>query len=87
VRSARWEGGIACANTDGVVTNYWNSNVEFTASSTDPGGFTWKVLDQPSSTVNLGLWISAALIVAAAGFGAMALVLRRRQREAQRVDH
>ena len=42
---ATWDGGIACANDHGQVTNYWNTRFVFTASSSDPGGFTWRVED------------------------------------------
>jgi hypothetical protein len=86
-RSAVWNGGIACTTAVGVVTNYWNTEIEFTASSTDPGGFTWKVLDPQSAPVNWGLRISIALITLAVVFGAVALVLGYRQRKAQHVDH
>jgi hypothetical protein len=85
VKSAVWEGGIACATADGTVTNYWNSEIEFTASSSDPGGFTWTVLHRPASSIDLAKWISVGLIILAIGFGANALVLRRRQREASNV--
>ena len=36
-----WEAGIACANSSGAVTDYWNTEVTFTASGTDPNGFVW----------------------------------------------
>ncbi len=39
--SGVWEGGIACANTHGVVTDYWQTEITFSASGTDPNGFTW----------------------------------------------
>ena len=47
--TATWEGGIACADTHGVVTDYWNSELVFTADSSDPGGFTWKAVHQGQS--------------------------------------
>ena len=65
----------------GVVTDYWNSRIVFTADASDPGGFTWKVVDQgevPGSTP-VGLWIGVALLVLAAGAAAYALSLRRRR--------
>jgi hypothetical protein len=86
VKSAVWEGGIACATADGTVTNYWNSEIEFTASASDPGGFTWTVLHQPASSIDIGRWISIGLVALAIGIGAYALFLRRRQREASHVD-
>jgi hypothetical protein len=39
--SAVWDAGIACANSSGAVTDYWNEQVTFTASSGDPHGFVW----------------------------------------------
>jgi hypothetical protein len=38
-----WEAGIACAdsNNGGALSNYWNTEVTFTASSSDANGFTW----------------------------------------------
>jgi hypothetical protein len=79
-KSAVWDGGFACATEQGQVTNYWNSDIQFIASSSDPGGFTWRVLHPPSGSIDLGLWISVALIVVAVGSGTVALVLSRRQR-------
>jgi hypothetical protein len=35
--------GIACADEHNRIVSYWNTQVRFTASSTDPGGFTWAV--------------------------------------------
>jgi len=42
---ATWDGGILCATDRGQVTDYWNTRFLFTASSRDPGGFTWAVED------------------------------------------
>ncbi len=39
--SAVWDAGIACANSSGAVTDYWNTQVTFTASTSDPNGFVW----------------------------------------------
>jgi Putative Ig domain len=36
-----WEGGIACANSSGTVTDYWNTEITFTSSESDPDGFVW----------------------------------------------
>ena len=38
---AVWEAGIACANSSGTVTDYWNTQVTFTANGGDPNGFVW----------------------------------------------
>jgi hypothetical protein len=79
--SATWNGGIACADTHGLVTNYWNSRIVFTADASDPGGFTWRVVDQGAVPTSqpVGLWIGIALLAVAAGAAAYALGLRRRR--------
>jgi hypothetical protein len=80
--SATWNGGIACADTHGHVTTYWNSTLVFTADAADPRGFTWKVVDQGAvpSSFPLGLWVGIVLLVVAAGAASYALRLRRRGR-------
>jgi hypothetical protein len=35
-----WEAGVAC-DLNGALTDYWNTEVTFSASTSDPGGFTW----------------------------------------------
>ncbi len=79
--SATWNGGIACADTHGVVTDYWNSRIVFTADASDPGGFTWKVADPGALPTSqpVGLWIGVGLLVVAAGAATYALSLRRRR--------
>jgi hypothetical protein len=76
---ATWEGGIACADSRGAVTNYWNTQIVFTASASDPGGFRWSVASpvQVTSSGGLGLWVAIALIVVAAAFSLMAVRFRR----------
>jgi hypothetical protein len=83
-RSSTWNGGIACADTHGNVTNYWNSTIVFTADASDPGGFTWKAVNQGTvpSSFPVGLWVGVALLVVAAGAAAYALNLRRGGRAA-----
>jgi hypothetical protein len=39
--SAVWNAGIACANSSGALTDYWNTQVTFTKSTSDPNGFVW----------------------------------------------
>jgi len=82
-RSSAWEGGIACADIHGVVTDYWNSEIVFTADASVPGGFTWKVVGQGaiSSPTDVGLWVGIALLVVASGAGAYALAQRHRLRQ------
>jgi hypothetical protein len=41
--SATWEGGLACADPSGTLTDYWNTPVIFTKSTTDPNKFVWTV--------------------------------------------
>lgn len=80
-KTATWEGGVACADTHGVVTDYWNSQIAFTASPSDPKGFTWKVVAQPVlAPSHMWLWIGVALIALAVVFGAIALALSLRRR-------
>jgi hypothetical protein len=79
-KSATWEGGIACANTDGAVTNYWNSQIVFTASTSDPRGFTWRVVAQPAlGQSHKWVWIGVALIVLSVLLAALAVFLIRRR--------
>ena len=79
-RTATWNGGVACADTHGQVTDYWNSTIRFTADASDPNGFTWKVVDQGAvpSSFPVALWLGIGLLVVAAGSAAYALRLRRR---------
>lgn len=80
--TATWHGGIACADTHGVVTNYWDSTIRFTADAADPGGFTWAVVDQGAvptgASTPTALWVGIGLLVIASGATAYALHLRRR---------
>ncbi len=82
-RSSTWDGGIACADIHGVVTDYWNSEIVFTADAAAPGGFTWKVVGQGpiSSPTDVGLWVGLALLVVASGAAAYALAQRHRLRK------
>lgn len=84
--TATWEGGIACANTHGVVTNYWNSEIVFTKSAADPGGFTWKVKDAPPAATSSDSveWLGIGLLALAVVFGAIAVLLSRRRRKAEK---
>ncbi len=79
-KSSTWEGGIACADTHGVVTDYWNSQIVFTASASDPRGFTWRVVAQPAlGPSHKWLWLGVALIVLSIGLAAFAVFLSRRR--------
>ena len=48
--SGIWEGGLVCANTSGVVTDNWNTEITFTASGSDPNGFAWSAVPGPSGS-------------------------------------
>lgn len=45
-----WNTGIACANSSGALTDYWNSVVTFTANGNDPNGFVWTAVPGTGST-------------------------------------
>ncbi len=51
--SGIWEAGIACANSSGVISDYWNTEVTFTSSNSDTNGFTW------TAVAGLGTWQAA----------------------------
>jgi hypothetical protein len=42
--SGAWDAGIACANTAGTITDYWNTQVTFTATSSRPNHFGWSAV-------------------------------------------
>jgi hypothetical protein len=42
--SGVWETGLACATSAGVLSDYWNTQVTFTASSSDTSGFVWSAV-------------------------------------------
>jgi hypothetical protein len=80
--AATWEMGIACADDKGDVAGYWNAEVTFTASSTDPNGWVWHVdkndpLPAPSSR-----WVLLVGIVAVCAGAALAVWgVRQRRRD------
>jgi hypothetical protein len=49
-----WEAGLLCANSNstpaGAVTDNWNTEVTFTASTSDPTGFVWSATPGGGST-------------------------------------
>jgi hypothetical protein len=79
-KSVTWDGGIACTTAEGVVTNYWNSRFVFTATPSDPHGFTWKVVAQPALAPSHSyLWIGVGLIVLSILLAAFAVFLSQRR--------
>ena len=82
--SGVWEGGIACANTNGVVTDYWQTEITFNASGTDPNGFVWSdtaggapAAPAAPTTVsgNTSITVNWAAPVSAGAFGVSGYVL------------
>jgi hypothetical protein len=70
--------GISCATSTGAADNFWNVQIQFAASTTDPNQFTWTVVPTaatPEVPYAVLLPLSAAGIA-----GAGILVLRRRRR-------
>ncbi|MGD0394613.1 MAG: putative Ig domain-containing protein [Acidimicrobiales bacterium] len=49
-KTGAWDAGIACAK-NGVVSDYWNTPVNFTASTTDPNKFVWSNSCTPEPAV------------------------------------
>ncbi len=77
-----WNGGIACANKYGVVTNYWTTQIIFTASKTDPLGFTWSVPKSSQAAVagSHSFPIGIVLLLIAAALAVIAIVMSRRRK-------
>ncbi len=48
--SGVWEAGLACASSNGVLSDNWNTEVTFSASATDPNGFVWSSVPGPSGS-------------------------------------
>ncbi len=48
--SGVWESGIACTNGSGVVTDYWNTQLTFSANGGDPNGFVWSAVPGPAGS-------------------------------------
>ena len=78
--SGVWEAGLICANSTGHVTDWWNTEVTFTASGADANGFTWAAVPGvPSQLPEVPLPIVLP-IVAVAVVAATVVVTRRRSR-------
>lgn len=85
--SGVWEGGIACANSSGAVTDYWNTEITFTASQSDPGGFVWAAVPGvPSSTPQVPRAMALPLAGIAIMGGGFWISRRRLSRKAARVS-
>jgi hypothetical protein len=84
-----WETGLACANSSGVVTDYWNSVVTFTANAGDPGGngFTWAAVAGPDPATPEAAWAVTLPIAGVAVLGGGFWLSRRRSRRKALLAH
>jgi hypothetical protein len=57
--SGVWEAGLACANSSGALTDYWNTQVTFTSSGSDPNGFVWSAYQVTPTTASTTTTASA----------------------------
>jgi hypothetical protein len=75
-----WEVGIAC-ELSGALTSYWNAEVTFTASASDPDGFTWAAVPGPQTPPAVTPEVPYALILPLLGAGIIGgiLLIRRRR--------
>jgi hypothetical protein len=83
VRTAIWEAGIACADYQGHVSDYWNVQLTFTASASDPEHYTWKV-DGPNGGGSGSPWPLIVGLVIAVGAAFAAVRVRMTGRRAGR---
>jgi hypothetical protein len=67
--SGVWEGGLACANGAGTLTDNWNTEITFTKNTGDPNGFVWSAVPGPhgSSFAAITSASSASFIQGTAG--------------------
>jgi len=74
--SAVWDAGIACANSSGAVTDYWNTQVTFTKSTSDPNGFVWSA--GPGTQTPEVPWAATLPVAGALVLGGGLWISRRR---------
>jgi len=81
--SGIWETGILCATSAGVVSDFWNTEVTFTYSASDPNNFTW------TAVAGLGTWVPESSLAIALPLAGLAIigggVVFTRRRRAARV--
>jgi hypothetical protein len=85
--SATFEAGVACVRRGGFTSAYWNVEVVFTRSTTDPGGFVWHLTrheSRPSSTGRTVLIVVVGVVAGGTVYILISLfgVARRRSRTA-----
>ena len=82
--SGIWEAGLLCATSAGVVSDFWNTEVTFTYSASDPNSFTW------TSVAGLGTWVPESSLAIALPLAGLAIigggVVFARRRHAARVS-
>jgi hypothetical protein len=78
-QSGVWEAGIACATSSGI-TDYWNTEITFTADSNDPNGFQWSAVSgDPNNGANPEVPYAVILPLLGAGIIGAAVLIRRRR--------
>jgi len=83
--SAVWNAGIACANSSGAVTDYWNTQVTFTSSVSDPHGFVWSA--GPGASTPEVSWAATLPIAGVVVLGGGLWFSRRRSRRKALLAH
>ncbi len=83
--TGEWNTGLACANSSGVVTDYWNTEVNFIASGSDANGFIWSV-GPPASTPEVP-WAATLPATGAVILGGSLWYSRRRSRRKALLAH
>jgi hypothetical protein len=79
-----WEAGVLCANSSGVVTDYWNTELTFVTSGSDPDGFTWSAAPgDPNNGANPEVPFAIILPVLAVGILGATILIRRRRTSAK----
>jgi hypothetical protein len=79
--------GIACAHGLGRVERFWNVKLDFTSTSSDPGGFVWRVLGAQSDPAtpnsnHLGLAVIGLIVLVVVGLAVAVWLPSRRRRDA-----
>jgi len=83
--TATWSVGLACATNAGDLSNYWGTDMTFTAARSDPHGFTWtSARSGVSSGKSSSLSTGPLIVVGALAAALAALALRRRRSSAAR---
>ncbi len=80
-----WEAGFACATGTGQITDYWNTQITFTANGSDPNGFVWTAVPgDPNGGAAPEVPYAIVLpLLAFAIVGGTILIRRRRRSPAQ----